>query len=406
MPGLIIALMSRPVAAELPSLWQLDPSVTFLNHGSFGACPREVLEFQQTLQRQMERQPVRFLAREMEERLDAARNELGEFVGAEAEDLVFVRNATEGVNAVLRSLVSAAGDELITTDHAYNACRNVLDFVAAKAGAVVRVAKVPFPIARSEQVVDAILEQVTRRTKLVLIDHVTSSTGLIFPVDRIVAEMASRNIEVLIDGAHAPGMLALNLSKLGAGGYTGNLHKWVCAPKGAAFLHVRRDLQSRVRPTSISHGANSQRTDRERFRIEFDWTGTLDPTAWLTVPEAIRSMDSLLPGGWGEVMNRNRALALSARTELCGALKIEAPSPDEMIGSLAAVPLPDSPAAGSGPLFIDPLQDALLERYSIEVPIFAWPRFPNRVLRISAQLYNTPHDYRRLSVALGELLDQ
>jgi len=389
-------------AANRPDLWPLDPKTVFLNHGSFGSCPRPVLEYQSALRERLERQPIQFLVRELEGLLDEARAELARFVAADAEDLVFVPNATTGVNTVLRSLRFRAGDELLVTDHEYNACRNALDFAAQLWGAHVVVAKVPFPLRAGEQIVQSVLSAVTPRTRLALLDHVTSQTGLVFPLDRLVSALAERGIDTLVDGAHAPGMVPLELKKLGAAYYTGNCHKWLCAPKGAGFLFVRRDRQPLIHPLTISHGGNSPRTDRSRFLIEFAWTGTSDPSACLSVPEAIRFVGSLVPGGWPEVMRRNRALALAGRKVICESLRIEPPCPEELVGSLASIPLPDadSAAAPASPLYADPLQDLLRMQFGIEVPVIPWPAPPNRLLRISAQLYNSLPQYELLAEAL------
>ena len=396
-------LLDRPIGGR--GFWSLDPKVTFLNHGSFGSCPRPVLKFQQALQDRLERQPVRFLIDEFEPIWDEARRTLAQFVGADAEDLVFVPNATTGVNTVLRSLEFKRGDELLTTDHAYNACRCALDFVAARAGARVVVAKIPFPLASAQQVVDVVLARVTRRTRLALLDHVTSSTGLVLPLEKIIRELSARGVETLVDGAHAPGMIPLNLKKLGAAYYAGNCHKWLCSPKGAALLYVRRDRQAKIRPLVISHGANSPRSDPSRFLLEFSWTGTGDFSAWLSVPESLRVIGAQLPGGWPAVMQRNRALALAARRLLCDALQIPPPCPDEMIGSLAAVPLPDMAAADIARISngLDPLRDRLLRKHGIEVPVFPWPAPPKRLLRISAQLYNSLPQYEKLAAVLRKI---
>jgi len=391
---------------RLAAFWALDPEVTFLNHGSFGACPRPVLEAQSRLRERMEREPVRFLARELEGLLDAAREELARFLGADPKGLVFVSNATTGVNAVLHSLRMKPGEELLTTDHAYEACRNALDDAAERLGATVVVAKVPFPIASPDVAMSAILERVTPRTRLALLDHVASPTGLRFPIEALVPRLESLGVATLVDGAHAPGMVPLALDALGASFYTGNCHKWLCAPKGAAFLHVREDLRSSVRPTIVSHGASSSRTDRSRFLLEFDWTGTQDPTAVLCIPEAIRFLGGLLPGGWPELMDRNHGAALEGRRVLAQALGVALPCPDEMIGSLAALPLPDGASGARRASGVDPLQRALFDRYAIEVPVMPWPAPPRRLLRISAQVYLRPGAFEQLAGALKELLPE
>ena len=383
--------------------WTLSPDIHFLNHGSFGACPIPVQKRQQELRDDLERDPVRFLARDLESHLDQARGALGAFVGATPDGLAFVSNVTAGINAVLRSLQFSPGDQLVTTSHEYNASRNVLEFVAHLWGAEVVVAEIPFPIASEDQVVDAIASCLTPRTKLLLVDHVTSQTALVLPIARIVAAMESLGIEVLVDGAHAPGMVPLDLEALGAQYYAANLHKWVCAPKGSGFLYVREDRREKIRPTSISHGANSPRTDRSRYLVEFDWTGTGDPTPWLAVPEALRFVGSLADG-WDGVRQANHALALAARDVLCSALDISNPAPDEMIGSMVSVPLPAGTQSPAPPLYIDPLQQKLLSDFSIEVPVFPFPGEPARVLRASAQLYNSADQYELLASALGELL--
>lgn len=380
--------------------WTLDPAIAFLNHGSFGATPRAVLDRQNEYRARMEREPVRFFVRELEPMLDEARAQLAAFLGVRSDGLAFVTNATTGVNSVLRSLDLDLHDELLVTNQEYNACRNVLDYVATAAGAKVVVAEIPFPIASPDVVVERVLEKVTARTRLLLIDHVTSQTALVFPIEKIVAELRARGIETLVDGAHAAGFLPLDIESIGAAYYTGNLHKWVCAPKGAAFLWVRENRRASIRPAILSHGANSTRRDRGRYLIEFDWTGTFDPTPWLCVPDALRVMEGLVDGGWPEILRRNRSLALHARDRLCAILGIDPPAPDAMLGAMAAVPLPDGTLTAAPALYGDPLQDTLLFEHGIEVPFVPWPHPPKRLLRISAQLYNTPDDYEKLAAAL------
>ncbi len=397
--------LNQPAAN--PDLWLLDPDVIFLSHGAFGACPRRVLEFQSAWRERLERQPLQFLVRELETHLDAARASLAEFVGAEPDNLVFVPNATHGLNTVLRSLDLKPGDELLVTDQEYNASRNALDYAAERSGAHVVVAKIAFPLQTADELVAPILAKVTPKTRLALLDHVTSQTGIILPIERLVGELNARGVDTLVDGAHAPGMVPLNLTKLGAAYYTGNAHKWLCAPKGAALLHVRPDKQPAIRPLTISHGANSPRKDRSRFQLEFGWQGTWDPSACLSVPEAIRFIGSLRPGGWPEVMAHNRALALAARKLLCARLNLAEPCPEDFIGSLGAVPIPDA-ASGALPRlpFNEyPLQDELRTKHRIEVAIISWPAAPRRLLRISAQLYNSLPQYERLAEALADTIE-
>lgn len=394
--------MERPVFLNnFAALWQLDPTVTFINHGAFGACPSSVLAQQQALRHQLELEPLRFVMREFEPLLDNARAALAAFVKVDPIDVVFVPNATTGVNSVLRSLTFEAGDELLTTSHAYNACRNTLEFVAQRWGATIVVADIPFPLKDAEQIVQAVLGCVTPRTKLALLDHITSPTALIFPIQQLVKTLDQRGIDSLVDGAHAPGMVPLNLIEIGAAYYTGNCHKWMCAPKGAGFLYVKGDRQSLIRPLTISHGANSPRTDRSRFQLEFDWTGTHDPTPYLCLPAVFEFMNSHFSNGWRAVMAHNHALALQARQILCEALEQPLPCPDDMIGAIAAVPLPSSfgvPQYGANG--IDTLQDWLWENYRIEVPIIPWVNPTQRLIRISAQRYNHVKQYHYLAEAL------
>lgn len=354
----------------------------------------------------MEQEPIDFFVRHLEGKVDAARSAIARFINAPVKDVVFVPNATAGVNTVLRSLRFRPGDELLVSDHEYNACRNALNYVAGATGAKIVVAHLPFSIAHQEEILERLLDHCTGRTRLVLIDHVTSQTGLILPLARIIQEMDQRGIETLVDGAHAPGMIPLNLRALKPTYYTGNCHKWLCAPKSSAFLYVRPDRQEQIHPLSISHGANSLRQDRSKFLIEFGWTGTADASAMLSVPNALEFMEGVVPGGWKAIMARNRSLTLEARRLLCDALAIPLPCPDSMIGSLASVPLPDAASVTppKSPLYLDELQEKLFGRHRIEVPVVPWPAPPRRLLRISAQLYNSLPQYKMLAESVVKLL--
>jgi isopenicillin-N epimerase len=395
--------LARPAPSPFSKHWSLKPGIVFLNHGSFGACPRAILEVQSELRAQMEAEPVQFLWRRYEERLEPSRRELAKFLGARSRDLVFITNTTTGINAVARSLKLKRGDEILTTSLDYNACHNVVVEAAQRAGAKLVTAQVPFPLRSEEEIVEAVLRTVTRRTRLVMIDHVTSDTAVVLPMARLVRELEARGVDTLVDGAHAPGMVELNLKKLRPAYYTGNLHKWVCAPKGAAFLWAREDKQSGLHPAVISHGNNTARPGFTPFQDRFDWCGTFDPTAWFCVGAAIDWMGKLLPGGWKEVRARNHSLAVQARNILCERLGVEAPCPESILGSLASVPLParfqGRPRDGK----IDAEQLRLYDEFGIEVPFSRIGPKRVRHFRVSAQLYNSPAQYEYLAEALKRL---
>ncbi|MGH9870339.1 MAG: aminotransferase class V-fold PLP-dependent enzyme [Candidatus Polarisedimenticolia bacterium] len=388
----------------LASAWTLDPSVHYLNHGSFGATPRAVLERQAALRAELEREPVDFIVRRLPGRLAEVRDRLGAFMHADPEGFAFVPNATTGVNAALRSWPLSAGDEVLTTDHAYAACRKAAAWIAERRGARLVTAAVPFPLRGEDDVVEAVMSAVTPRTRVALLDHVTSPTALIFPISRLVTTLRERGVETIVDGAHTLGMLPLELDRLGAACYTTNAHKWLCAPKVAAVLWVRRDLRDRIRPLIVSHGYDPV-AGGLRFREEWDWTGTMDPTTWLCIPECLRVMEEMVPGGWPEIMRRNHELAVRARGILLAALGLEPPCPEAMLGSMATIPLPArSPESAVVQLDPEALAAWTRER-GIEGWFWHWPAAGSgKLTRVSAQLYNHEAQYEALRRLLPELL--
>jgi isopenicillin-N epimerase len=394
--------------------WALDPTVTFLNHGSFGACPRAILDVQRGWRDKLEIQPVRFLGRELEDLMDWTRSEVAAFVGAEGDDLVLLPNATTGVNTVLRSLHFERGDEVLATNHTYNAVLNAIRFGAAKDGARVVLAQIPFPITGADEAFESIMAAVTPRTKLAVIDHITSMTALVMPIERLVPALAEKGVDVLIDGAHGPGMLPLELSQLGAAYYAGNGHKWMCSPKGSAFLYVRRDRQALIKPLVISHGANDNRTDRSRFHMEFDWQGTFDPSAMLTLPAAIDALAEIVPGGWNTVRSFNHHLAVAAGEMLTEAMHTNLQAPAEMLGSMASIKLPGGPWSRPEATRRMAMIEAALRGRRFEVPLMLWPcpwlvdsgDLPSKtefdlLVRISAHVYNYLGQYERLASILA-----
>lgn len=377
---------------EAPGLWALDPDVLYLNHGSFGACPRAVLSYQQCLRDAMEAEAVDFLL-DAWNGMTAAVAEPARMLGCRTEDTAFVENATTGVNAVLRSVDLRAGDRVITTSHAYDAVANALSWVCQRAGAHLHAAEVPFPCSGPEQVldaVDAVLAEVLAtgdRIPLAVVDHVTSKTGLILPIAEICARFAAHGIPVLIDGAHVPGHFPVDVPALGGAWYTGNLHKWAFAPKSAAILWAREDVRDQTRPLVISHGLG------QGFHQEFHWQGTRDPTAWLACPAAIAFLEDL---GADRLWAHNRALAHEAGQLLAEAWKVPRPAPASMCGAMVTLPLPgEVPGTADAAMGVhDQLRDQ-----GIEVPVFA---FGDRSwLRISAQAYNHLEQYETLARALS-----
>jgi isopenicillin-N epimerase len=345
----------------------------------------------------MERQPLAFLGRDLEGLLDIAREKLADLVTVKSDDLVFGPNATTAVNAVLNSLTFQENEEILITDQTYNACANAVKHIAKRWNVKVIIAKIPFPLQSSAEISQAILASVSPQTKLVVLDHVTSPTALIWPMAEIVQELNNRGIDTLIDGAHALGFLPLNITALNPTYYTANCHKWLSSPKGAAFLYVREDKQAIIRPLTISHGANSPRQDRSRFQLEFAWMGTDDPTAYLSVPKAIEFLNSLSVDGLKGLMAANRNLALKARNLLCHALKVDYPCPESMIGAMASILIPSYSWSA------EDLYKQLWSKYQIEVPIIPWGD-DKIIVRVSAHYYNSIEQYEYLAEVLNYLL--
>ncbi|MHC4081013.1 MAG: aminotransferase class V-fold PLP-dependent enzyme [Planctomycetota bacterium] len=397
MPGPPPARSETPpkaLGADLRSLWYLDPSVVFLNHGSFGATPRPVLEAQTAWRRRLEANPVKFLDRRGPSVIDEAKQVVGRFVGAGSANFGFVTNATNGINAVLRSLRFAPGDELVTTDHVYNAIRQTMRHVARQADARAVEVEIPLPIRSADDVVEPLAATLCDRTRLVVLDHVTSPTAVVFPVEQILSLCAKRGVDVLVDGAHAPGMIDLDVEGFGAAYFAGNLHKWVCGPKGAAFLWVRPDLQSGIHPNTISHFLD------DGLPAEFGWQGTRDITAWLCAAEAIDFMDRTL--GWDRIRRHNHELAVWAQALLCERWGAEPSTPldGSMLGSMVTVALP--PQAPQHFESTRALQAWLYDKHRIEIPVIEWAK--KWWIRASCQVYNTPDQYEFLADAVTELI--
>ena len=393
--------MALPLRSPLAKHWMLDSNCVFLNHGSFGATPTAVREEQRNWQDLLEAEPVRFYEDLAMGFMQDARKSLASMLHCDAEDLALVENATTGVNTVLRSLEFNEGDEILVPDHAYQACRNAIDYVASRWGAKVVTVNIPFPIDGPQVVIDTIIAGVSERTVLAMIDTVTSPTGLRMPFEELVPLLEGRGVSVLLDAAHGIGMVPLYLDNLGASYTTSNCHKWLCAPKGSAFLHVRKDHQLKIHPLTISHGMTFPLGDTTRFRHEFDWTGTRDISAFCSIPAAIEYLPTLVEGGWSAIMQHNHDLVVKGRKILCDRLGIEAPCPESMITCIATLRLPAGGGAGIPLHEPDPLHQVLQEKYNIQVPVWSWESPKGRYFRISAQLYNHVDEYHYLAEALA-----
>jgi isopenicillin-N epimerase len=378
--------MAAISAAELRREFPLDPDVVFLNHGSFGACPRPVFERYQAWQRELEREPVDFLARRLPDLLDDARATLVDYLSCSGDDLAFVQNATTGVNLAARSLDLRPGDEILSTDLEYGACDLAWEWICDHTGAHYVRVPIRLPLRVPTEVVDALFAAASERTRAVYVSHVTSETALVLPVNEIVSRARELGLLTIVDGAHAPAQVPLDLTELGADFYSGNCHKWLMAPKGAGFLHAQPEHQERVDAAIVSWGYTGGRTFSERIEMQ----GTRDPAGWLAVPDAIRFQAER---DWDSVTERCRRLTREARVELCELLGTEPIAPDAMLAQMATARLPRS-APG--------LSERLFTRDRVEIPLAG---AENNLIRLSVAAYTTRDEVDRLLAALVRELD-
>jgi isopenicillin-N epimerase len=378
------------LGAALRKEWGLDPDFLTVNHGSYGATPLAVRAEQDRWRQRMEAQPTRFFSLELPGALREAAAALARFLNADPGDVAFVPNATTGANAVLRSMRFAAGDEILHVAHVYNAVRNTIGYLAEQTGAEVVVANIPFPRPEPAAILKNIERAIGRRTRIAVIDHITSSSALVLPVEEIVRLCHAAGVPVLIDGAHGAGQVALDLRQLDADWYVGTCHKWLCAPKGCGFIFARADRRADLHPVTISHGYGGG------FTAEFDWTGTMDPSAFLSLPAAIAFFEKL---GGAAFRERNRKLAAEAAALVAGALKTEVGALPGMAGSMGLVRLPiDLEAKRS---------EAVRVRHALQAAGTDAPVHPvgsTLWLRLSAYAYNEIGDYQRLAELLPAVL--
>lgn len=380
----------------------IDPHVVYLNHGSFGACPKAVLDAQSAHRHEAERELVRFYVHDSWGKIDRSRKALAELTKCQPKDIVFVHNATTGVATVLKNLDLQAGDELLVTDCEYKACLNNFQKTAEKSGATIKSVTLPWPIETENQVIEAIMAGVTKHTKIALLSLITSSTGIRLPIEKLIPRLKELGVETLLDAAHGPGCVPLDIEGWGAAYTTGNAHKWLCAPKGAAFLHVRSDLQEGFEPLVISNDAMdletaSERTGRSAFNHAFDYAGTDDVTMYLTIADSINWLANAHPDGIEGLMKRNRAMCLAGRNLICEAIGVNPPVPESMLGPLSTIDLPMTSQTARE------IKQKLMDDYRIQVPVWGTPS-GSVAVRISVQVYNSIEQFEYLALALKEIL--
>lgn len=382
---------------SIKSHFILDPEIIFLNHGSFGATPKPVFDAYQAWQLRLERQPVLFLSRELSGLLRESRVVIGEFLNADPDDLVYIPNATHGVNIIARSLDFKPGDEILTTDHEYGACDFTWDFVCGKTGAKYVHQSIALPVQTEEDIVEQFWYGISPKTKAIYLSHITSPTALRLPIQRICKLAKDAGILTIVDAAHAPGQIPMDLRELGADMVFGNCHKWMLAPKGSAFLYVRRELQKLIEPLIVSwgYGPNPEFTAGSRFLDALQWTGTNDPAAALAVPAAIKFMHD---HNWDTVRIQCRNLLRNGLERICELVDMSPvyPLDSDFYSQMAVAPLPASNLAA--------LKSRLYDEYKIEVPLVQWQ--DKQFIRVSMQGYNSHEDVDALVDALQNLLPE
>lgn len=370
----------------------LDENVVYLNHGSYGACPKSVFEEYQSWQNQFELQPVDFVENQLPGLLAKSRTTLSEFLNVNANDMVLIPNPTTAMNEIVRSLDLSPGDEILTTNHEYGAIENTWKFITKKTGAIYKPVNIPLPIISKDNIVEIITSNITDRTKVIFLSHITSPTALIFPVKQICDFARKKGIISIIDGAHAPGQIALDISVIDPDIYIGTCHKWLCAPKGSSFMYVKKALQESIDPLVVGWGWRDESSELTQFINNHEWWGTQDLSAYLSIPKAVELSNST---EWNNTISHNRELLLKIRDRINRITGESLICPDEMIGKMAAVILPH----------IDPFKfkTSLIEEYKIEIPVYKWCNY--NILRVSMQVYNHQRDLDCLASALNKLLD-
>ena len=379
------------MAVNLKDQFFLDPDITFLNHGSFGACAKPVYENLLNWQMQMEWEPVHFFEETIFDALKKSRQILGKYINCPADDMVYFPNPTTAINAAARSLKLEPEDEVLSTNHIYGALDRTWKYICNKNEAKFVKADIPFPIQSKDEFLIRFFKAITSKTRVIFLSHITSMTAMIFPVEEVVEFARKNNILSIIDGAHVPGHIPLNIHTLNPDIYTGACHKWMCSPKGTSFLYVKKEMQENIHPLVVSWGWESENPSDSQFLDWHEWQGTRDMSAFLTIPTSVKFMDD---NDWPNVSRKCREMVIQTRNQLLNYLKISPPCPDDWLGQMASIPMPFNDAFE--------IKNVLLNKYHIQVPIFTWEG--KVYLRYSIQAYNSESDLEKLLSAIKELL--
>ena len=368
---------------ELKKQFMLDPSITYLNHGSYGACPEPIFKNLIMWQKQLEFEPVKHLAYDLYPLLEKSREALGKYVGCHKDDLIFSPNPSTALNTVIRSLNLKKGDEILTTNHEYGALNRTWEFICGKTGAKYVQSKIKLPLNSKKDFINQFIQGLTRKTKVIFISHITSSTGLIFPVDEICKIAREKDIFCIIDGAHAPGHIKLNISEIDPDVYVGACHKWMCSPKGVSFLYVKKNIQNTIEPLVVSWGYEADEPGHSKFLDYHQWQGTKDMSAYLTIPFTI---EFLKKNNWVDISKKCREINLWARKEINTILNNTPICKENFLGQMSSIYLK----------FNNPIESQInfYKKYKIQIPFIVWNKIS--LIRVSIQVYNEKKDIIKL----------
>lgn len=395
-------MLSLPKPSPLFSHWQLNPNIVHLNHGSFGGTPKYILDIQKHCIDQLESEPVEFSVRKWYPIYHENKKALAEFVGTDEHNLYLVPNTTIGINHILHNQ-KESNRQWFTTNHAYGACIHAFHKIGeAKGNEIIKV-QIPFPLKSEDEILEQIENNISAKTSLALIDYITSASAIIFPIKKIINLLHSKGVKVIVDAAHAPGMVDFNLDELDADYFVANCHKWICSPKGSAFVYVNPKHQKEYKPVFYSFYNDWNTDEAAHWSNQFIWEGTKDYSAYLCIKDALDYMPNLVQGGWSEIKERNRNLAIAGAKLIAQKLEVALPVPESMLGSIVNIPLWDDKIPDKFFNYYTEVKNLLYDQYKIEVPCVLFPQAPPQYVRVSSQLYNSLEEYEYLGECLLEI---